>query len=380
MTTEKLYYQDPLLKTFTAQVLTCTETEGGYAVTLSATAFYPEGGGQACDTGALDDARVLDVREKGDDIIHLCDKAFTPGATVTGAIHWERRLDLAQQHAGEHILSGILHKLYGCHNTGFHVGAEVVQVDFDCLIPPEKIPEIEELANAAIYEDIPIKCYVPSPEELPTVRYRTKRELSWPVRIVEIPGYDSCACCGVHVATTGQIGLVKILSCYKFHQGVRMEIVCGKRAFAYLSRVYDQTRQICKEFSAKPLETADAARRVNEALTQEKYKTAALTRQLFDLKAEQFVNRQNVILFEKDLTPGEVRELAERIAQKCSGWAAVLSGSDDAGYCICMMGEGVNELGKNLCNTFSGRGGGKPGAFQGSISATRADIETFLAS
>ena len=253
-------------------------------------------------------------------------------------------------------------------------------MDFDCLIPPEKIPEIEELANAAIYEDIPIKCYVPSPEELPTVRYRTKRELSWPVRIVEIPGYDSCACCGVHVATTGQIGLVKILSCYKFHQGVRMEIVCGKRAFAYLSRVYDQTRQICKEFSAKPLETADAARRVNEALTQEKYKTAALTRQLFDLKAEQFVNRQNVILFEKDLTPGEVRELAERIAQKCSGWAAVLSGSDDAGYCICMMGEGVKELGKNLCNTFSGRGGGKPGAFQGSISATRADIETFLAS
>ena len=157
MLTEKLYYQDPLLKTFTATVLTCSQTENGYEVTLSATAFYPEGGGQACDLGYLENAEVLHVREKGEDIIHLCDKPLTPGETVTGSLNWARRLDLAQQHAGEHILSGVLHKLYGCHNTGFHVGAEVVQVDFDCIVPPEKIPEIEEMVNAAIYENIPIK-------------------------------------------------------------------------------------------------------------------------------------------------------------------------------------------------------------------------------
>lgn len=380
MKTEKLYYQDPLLKTFTATVLTCSQTENGYEVTLSATAFYPEGGGQACDLGYLENAEVLHVREKGEDIIHLCDKPLTPGETVTGSLNWARRLDLAQQHAGEHILSGVLHKLYGCHNTGFHVGAEVVQVDFDCIVPPEKIPEIEEMVNAAIYENIPIKCYIPTPEELPTVKYRTKRELPWPVRIVEIPGYDSCACCGVHTATTGQIGLVKILSCYKFHQGVRMEILCGKRAFDYLGRVFDENKQICKEFSAKPLETAEAARRANEALAAEKYKVTTLTRRLFSLKAEAFAGKENVVLFEKDLTPGEVRELADAIAQRCNGWAAVLSGSDETGYTICMLGAGVNELGKNLCSQLSARGGGKPGSFQGNLTATRQEIEAFLAS
>lgn len=380
MQTQKLYYEDPLMKTFSAQVLSCAETEGGYEVTLSATAFYPEGGGQACDLGTLEHATVLDVRERGEEIIHLCDKPLTPGETVTGAIDWDRRLDLAQQHAGEHILSGILHKLYGCHNTGFHVGAEVVQVDFDCIVPQDMLLKIEEMANAAIYENLPIRCWIPTPEELPTVRYRTKRELPWPVRIVEIPGYDCCACCGVHTATTGQIGLIKILSCYKFHQGVRMEIVCGKRAFAYLRRVFEENKQICKEFSAKPLETAEAARRVSEALAAEKYKVTTLTRQLFDLKAWNYVNQKNVVHFEAALTPGEVRELAERIAGKCRGWAAVLSGSDDTGYSICMLGEGVNELGKTLTAQFHGRGGGKPGSFQGSIPATRAEIEAFLAS
>lgn len=380
MQTQKLYYEDPLLKTFTAQVLTCTETENGYEITLSATAFYPEGGGQACDLGTLEHATVLDVRERGEDIIHLCDKPLTPGETVTGTLDWDRRLDLAQQHAGEHILSGILHKLYGCHNTGFHVGAEVVQVDFDRIVPQDMISKIEEMANAAIYENLPIRCWIPSQEELPTVTYRTKRELPWPVRIVQIPGYDSCACCGVHTATTGQIGLIKILSCYKFHQGVRMEIVCGKRAFSYLRRVFEENKQICKEFSAKPLETAEAAHRVSEALAAEKYKVTALTRQLFDRTAEDYVSRNNVVHFASDLTPGEVRELADRIAVKCSGWAAVFSGSDDTGYSVCMIGEGVNDLGKTLTAQFHGRGGGKPGSFQGNIPATRAEIEDFLAS
>ena len=380
MTTEKLYYQDPLLKTFTTEVLSCTETENGYEVTLSATAFYPEGGGQSCDIGSLGNAQVLDVRERGEEIVHLCDKALTPGETVTGAIDWERRLDQMQQHAGEHILSGIMHKLYGCHNTGFHVGAEVVQVDFDCIVPPGMIPKIEEMANAAIYENIPIKCWYPSQEELPTVRYRTKRELPWPVRIVEIPGYDSCACCGVHTATTGQIGVIKILSCTKFHQGVRMETVCGKRAFSYLSRVFDENKQICREFSAKPLETADAARRVNEALAAEKYRSTALTCRLFDRIAEDYVNQENAIRFETDLTPGEVRELADRIAAKCTGWAAVLSGSDDTGYSVCIIGKdnAANALGKALTSQFRGRGGGKPGSFQGSVPATRAEIEDFF--
>ena len=266
METRKLYYEDCLLKEFTATVLSCTETEKGFSVILDATAFYPEGGGQACDLGTLADANVLDVRESGESVVHLCDKALPEGSSVTGKILWSRRLDLMQQHAGEHIVSGIIHRRWGGHNVGFHMGADTVTIDFDCPIPVEALAEIEQEANGAVYENLPIKCWYPAEDLLPTVPYRSKKALPWPVRIVEIPGYDICACCGVHVAYTGQIGLIKLLSCIKFHEGVRIEMLCGKRAFSYLSRIYDQNRLVCQAFSAKPLETGTAAQRMNEAL------------------------------------------------------------------------------------------------------------------
>ena len=113
MEVRKLYYEDSLLQTFTATVLSCEQAEKGWLVTLDATAFYPEGGGQACDLGVLGDAQVLDVRERGEQVLHLCDKPLKIGMQVTGTIDWQRRFDLMQQHSGEHILSGLIHQKYG---------------------------------------------------------------------------------------------------------------------------------------------------------------------------------------------------------------------------------------------------------------------------
>ena len=214
--TGKLYYEDCHRKAFTATVTDCQESKKGFWVTLDETAFYPEGGGQACDTGTLGEAKVLETREEGEEIRHLCDRPIPVGAQVEGRIDWARRFDLMQQHTGEHIVSGIVHKMFGSHNVGFHMGADAVTIDFDTPIPQEALAEIEEKANQAVYENLPVRCWYPSPEELSQVQYRTKKALPWPVRIVEIPGYDSCACCGVHVKHTGQIGLIKIVSCVKF--------------------------------------------------------------------------------------------------------------------------------------------------------------------
>jgi alanyl-tRNA synthetase len=185
-----------------------------------------------------------------------------------------------QQHTGEHILSGILNARFGYQNVGFHVGADVMEVDFDGPLTPEDIAWAELEANKAIWEDIPVKCWFPSPEELPNVVYRTKRALPWPVRIVQVPGFDSCACCGIHVKTTGQVGLIKILSCVKFHQGVRLEMVCGQRAYRYTADVFNQNKQISQLFSAKILETAAAARKVSDALAAEKMRSATLEKQV----------------------------------------------------------------------------------------------------
>ena len=376
---QRLFYEDSHIRTFSAEVTGCQETEKGFLVTLSATAFYPEGGGQACDIGTLGDARVLDVQEQSEEILHLCNKALIPGSTVTGEIDWERRFDLMQQHTGEHILSGIIHAKYGYGNSGFHVGSEVLTVDFDGPIPAEDLPALEWAVNEAIWQNLPILCYVPSAEELPTIPYRTKRALPWPVRIVEVKNYDLCACCGVHTKYTGEVGFVKLLSCIKFHQGVRIEMVCGGRAVKMMADMYNQVRQVSAAFSAKPLEIGEAAQHMNTLLSEEKYRTLCARRKYFALLARQYQDVHNPLHFEEDLTPGELRELAAAIANVSRGVAAVFSGKDGEPYALCLSGEpdAVKKMGQAMATALGARGGGKPGFYQGSVSANQGEISAF---
>jgi len=379
METKKLYYENCHLRFFEAKVLSCRQTPKGWEIILDQTAFYPEGGGQAWDTGTLGDARVLFVREEGETVIHLCDKPLAEGSIVKGELDWVRRFDLMQQHTGEHIVSGIIHALFGYRNVGFHVGAEATTIDFDGPIPQDALQSIEQQANEAIWKNLPLKCWYPSREQLPYVIYRAKRELPWPVRIVQVPGYDSCACCGVHVAHTGEVGFIKLLSCVKFHQGVRIEMVCGKRALDWMGKVFDQNRQVSQVLSAKILETAEAARRANEALAQEKFRATGLEKKLFALIADTYAGKGDVLRIEPGLTPNSLRELADAIVQVCGGTAAVFSGNDSDGYGVCLASRqgDVKELGQAMAKALNGRGGGKPGFFQGSVKATEDEIRAF---
>ena len=372
----KLYYEDSHLTAFSAKVTEVLENEKGFWVTLEETAFYPEGGGQPCDLGTLGIANVLDVQEREGVVWHLLDQPLSVGQQAEGKIDWERRFDLMQQHTAEHIISGIANRLYGCHNVGFHMGADVITLDFDKLLPEEALPKIEKLANEAVFANIPVQCSVPSEAELPTIPYRTKKALPWPVRLVEIPGYDTCACCGVHTKTTGELGLIKLLSCVKFHQGVRIEMVAGWRAYRMACAIFDQNRQVSQTFSAKVLETGEAARRMNAALTAEKFRSGSLERQLMDAIAQAFAGQEKAICFTKELP---ARPLAEQLAAKGAGLAAVFRGSDPEGYSFALISktQDVAELGKALTRTFSGKGGGRDGFFQGSISATEEQIRGF---
>ena len=380
METRKLYYEDCHLSAFSAQVLSCRETEKGFAVVLDATAFYPEGGGQACDMGLLGGVRVLDVREVGEELVHLCDGPLAVGETVEGAIDYDRRFDLMQQHSGEHIVSGIIHQRYGYHNVGFHMGAELVTIDFDGPIPAGDLVEIEAAANRAVWENWPVHIWYPSEEELPTVGYRSKRALPWPVRVVEVPGYDKCACCGTHVAQTGEIGIIKLFSCVKFHQGVRIEMACGGRALRYLTAAYEQNRQVSQAFSAKIMETGEAARRMNEQLAAEKFRAAGLQKQVFAAIAAECSGAGNTLRFEENLTPAQIRDLCDAIGQVCGGVAAVFSGADDEGYSYCLMERGgdLRSFNKAMTAALNGRGGGKPEYQQGSVKAAKTAIEGFF--
>ena len=381
MQTQAIYYEDGYRSRFTATVLSCEVREKNYAVTLDATAFYPEGGGQAGDTGTLGNVRVLDTQEEGETVVHLCDGPLNVGEQVEGVIDFERRFDLMQQHTGEHMLSGLIHRRYGYHNKGYHVGGDFVTVDFDGVIPQEDLPSLEAELNAGIWRNVPVKCWVPSPEELPNVFYRTKRALPWPVRIVEVPGFDSCACCGIHVASTGAVGVIKILSIVGFRGGSRLEMVSGRRAWEVLNDGFEQNRQVSQAFSVPMTQTGEGARKMNDTLSQLKYRLQQLQRQRIAQVAQGYAGKGNVLCFADDLDPVLVRELADAIAQTCGGIAAVFSGTDGEGYNCCLVTrEGdLRPLGKAMNAALNGRGGGKPVCHQGKVAATREEIEGFFA-
>ena len=172
---EKLYQQDPFLTRFTAQVVSCAADKGGWSVVLDRTAFYPEGGGQPWDTGTLNGIPVTQVQEQDGAVVHTCAARLEPGTQVEGAVDWARRFDLMQQHSGEHIVSGLIHSTYGYDNVGFHLGSDLVTIDFNGPLEEEDLRDIELRANQYIWEDRPVSVTYPTTKELAALDYRSKR-------------------------------------------------------------------------------------------------------------------------------------------------------------------------------------------------------------
>ncbi|MCI8537617.1 MAG: alanyl-tRNA editing protein [Oscillospiraceae bacterium] len=381
METTKLYYEDAYCKTFTAVVLDCQPHKEGFQTVLDRTAFYPEGGGQPGDRGTLGGVSVLDTHEKDGIVLHYTAAPLEPGAVVEGTIDWERRFDLTQQHSGEHIVSGIVHAWHGYDNVGFHMGSGVVTIDFNGTLDMDQLQAVEAEANRQIWLDRETQIYCPDREALARLDYRSKKELTGTVRIVTIPGADTCACCGTHVRRTGEIGLVKLLSCQTFREGVRVEMVCGKRAFDLLSRSREQNDRISVLLSAKPEETAAAVARLMDEYQRVKSRIYAMEEEHFSQEAARLAGTGDVLLFEPGLEADALRRLGVAVMERCGGRCAAFSGSDGLGYkyVLGQAGGDLRALTKELNARLHGRGGGKPHFVQGSVQAARQEIETFFA-
>lgn len=380
METEKLYYADPFLKTFTATVLDCQPGKNGFVVTLDRTAFYPEGGGQPADQGTLDGAAVTDVHEKNGVVLHNVDSAVEIGKTVTGVIDWARRFDHMQQHSGEHICSGLICGRCHCDNVGFHMGTDMVTIDFNADIPWEELLEIEAQANQYIYEDHPIDIQFHRGAELDAIDYRSKKPLEGDVRIVAFPGADCCACCGTHVLRSGQVGLVKFLSVQKFREGVRIELLCGKRALNYLARTWEQAKTIGQRLSVKPVDAAAAVERLEYELSAAKLRCAQLEESVFAAIAQEQAGKGDVLLFQPPMKPDSVRKLADAAAKTCGGLAAVFAG-EGIHYAYALGradGQDISAQVKAMNAALHGRGGGRNGFAQGSVEAEQNAIEAFF--
>lgn len=387
--TEKYFENDAFRKT-AAGVILAAEADaktGGGRIALDGTVFYPEGGGQPADRGTLTLAdgtvlHVTDVHETNGIIWHRVDalpEAAQPGAAVTGTIDWEWRFDKMQQHTGEHILSGILHQMFGAENVGFHIGSDAVRMDTSVPISAEGLREAELAANRIIWENVPVLITYPTPEELAALTYRSKKEIAGQVRIVTIPGADVCACCGTHTAATGQVGQIKILTSENYKGGVRLSVVCGGRALREAQAMRSRQADIGALLSAKADQTAVAVHRVYDEYTALKFAHFGLCSRLFDTLAAQLGPDETAIRTVPGLDPDGLHRLAARLSEATTGLCAALTPSEKGtGYCIAQAGGDVRALTKALNAALNGRGGGKPGICQGSCAATPEQVEEFL--
>lgn len=378
--TEKLFYQDSHRSTFTAIVQEVRPSGNGYEIILDRTAFFPEGGGQSSDTGSLGGVSVSDVQEIDGKIIHYTDGPLVEGTEVEGCIDWTERFSKMQQHTGEHIVSGLIHKIYGYHNVGFHLGTDSVTLDFNGVVPKEKLHEIEQLANEAVAKNLPVQVLYPTDEELSKISYRSKIEIEGQVRIVVIDGYDVCACCAPHVKQTGEIGLIKLVGMQNYKGGVRISMLCGFRALEDYYQKEKNNREIAVMLSAKEYETAVEVERLQEELAMKKAKIAELERKFLEQKVETLdISGEIVCLFE-ETDPAMTRELVNLLLKKGAKMAAVFSGNEREGYRYVLGSRSldVRENGKLLNEAFHGRGGGKPEMVQGTVQGKREEIEAFL--
>ena len=389
--TEKLFYEDSYIKEFRARVLFCTEREGGYQAVLTRTAFFPEGGGQSADTGFFytkdgQEIPVTDVQERDGTVFHYIASPVKEGEEIKGKLDFEERFSKMQQHTGEHIVSGLVNRHFGYHNVGFHLGAEEVTMDYDGVLTQEDLEQIEMEANQAVAENIPVVVLYPSEEELKNITYRSKIEIEGQVRIVQIPGYDSCACCAPHVKETGSIGLIKIVGAIHYKGGMRVSMLCGFRALSDYRMKERNVVKISNLLSAKQEDTAQAVERLGQEVNRQKEKIKNLQQRYVDLCLEEAGNQaktdpgKSIFLFVEELDAGARRNFVNAAMDMTEGFAGVFVGSDEEGYQYVLgsRSRDIQDAGKKLNARFQGKGGGRPPMIQGSLHGEEQALKEFI--
>ena len=379
--TEKLYYADPGRFSFDARVLECREGKGRWEIVLDRSAFFPEGGGQGGDAGTLGGVRVTDTHEREGTVVHWCDGPLSVGAVVKGCVDAALRFARMQVHSGEHIVSGTAHREWGCENVGFHMTENGAVIDFDRELDEEQLERLEFLANEAVWRDLPIRTLFPSPEELSGLSFRQKKELSGEIRLVEIPGVDLCACCAPHVKSTGCVGQIRFTSAMRHRGGVRLTMTAGRAALSDARMLHANAEAVSRLFSAPREETAAAAERFAAQKNELEQRCAVLEKKYTSLRAASFPGGERDLLCFEDSSASSaaLRDLAEALSEKCPGIAGAFAGEGSQWrYVLASKTADLRAYGKSFNASLRGRGGGSPSMIQGSVNASRKEIEELV--
>ena len=373
--TRKLYYEDAYIREFEAIVISCDATDGGYSVVLDRTAFFPEEGGQSADHGYIADARVLNVSERDGVVYHLTDTSVLLGEARC-TLNFDERFEKMQMHTAEHILCGIIHRLYGLDNVGFHLSGGEVTFDISAPLTREQLDEVERLANEAVFANLPVTTYFPTPEELPSLEYRAKLDLTEGVRIVNIGDVDSCACCAPHVSYTGEIGLIKMLDFFKHRGGLRITMVAGRRALVDYNEKYRNIREISAILSTPQHDTAATLSTYIADVEELKHRLKTTRLELARNQAFSVQRTEgSCIYFIDGFSMEELIEFANNATSRVGGLLVALSGADgDYKYVIASSSYDMRAEIKRINAALSGRGGGRPNMVQGAFFTDRAAI------
>lgn len=388
--TRKLYNEDSMIQKFQAKVLACQELKNGnFNIVLDQTAFFPTGGGQLADAGWLSfsvegkdiEVEVLDVKESVGEVHHITDMAIPIDTDVTGQLDWPERFSKMQQHTGEHIVSGIVCAKYGYNNVGFHLGEDTVTMDFDGELDFEQLEEIESEANQIIWGCIPIEVLYPTDVELEQLNYRSKIEIEDQVRVVRIPGIDTCACCAPHVLTTGMVGMVKFIDSVKHRGGVRITIVCGNRALTHYKDRCDHSKQISRTLSIKENELFNGVDRLHKECLELKYQVKHLENKMVTSRVEQLLkvkenDYDSMILFEEDFNPDQNKVLANLLLERGVKTCITFVPVDEGQYHFigATIDGDVRAVANLLRNEFGSKGGGNSQMVQGRVVASKEEI------
>jgi alanyl-tRNA synthetase len=386
---EKLFYKDIHITDFDAKVIECSYDEKGknHRLILDRTAFFPEEGGQSADKGTLNGYPVVDVQIKNDIITHIVADApcslFALGTPVTGHVDWAQRFDFMQQHSGEHIISGLVHKHYGYDNVGFHLGLQEVTLDFNGVLSLDQLRKIETEANDFVWQNLPIQITWPTPEELVQLEYRSKLDLTENVRIVTIDGVDACACCAPHVASTAQVGIIRIAQSINYKGGMRLWVVCGERALRLWHAEHDALDAIARSFSASRDEALQSVLRLQKESGELRGELAQCRRELLLGRVRQAAagGERHLLIFDGGSDANAMRYAAEQGASLCSGACAVFSTEQDGTvrYVCIADNTPLRAVSKDLHAKLGGRGGGSDRMIQGSVPYDENAIRAFFA-
>ena len=384
--THRLYYDDVYLKEFDAVVLDCRQEGGRWEIILDRSAFFPEGGGQNGDRGKLSDtcsgvtADVLDTREQDEDVILVCSSPMEKGSRVHGTLDWEYRFDRMQNHSGEHIVSGLIHTTFGYNNVGFHMSTDRMTIDLDGELSEDDLRDIERRANEIVWQNAAIRTDVYTEEEAENIEFRSKRELHGQIRVVSIPGADVCACCGTHVALTGEIGPIRIISHERFRGGIRMELMCGRWAYEYMTQLLMQSHEVSTLLSSQMHQIAPAVKKLVDDQNQMKGRMIGLYYEQIEKKAQELAGRGDVLIFADHYTPVLVQKLTARVMEMTPFKVFSFAGNDEEGYkyAVGQTDGDLKEFVKDMNGQLSGKGGGRPFFLQGSVSSYRESIEKYF--